>query len=114
LLFEDGKKDDAVFIFYLGQLRCTHLLAARPDPTGDPAIFAFSRSGPPSRAASATFRAARTIDAVLPRSGHHNTTADRVRQGPYDIRDGSRHEDRVLAQADSIRARRLKNGLENR
>ncbi|HEY8248351.1 MAG TPA: hypothetical protein VIG38_13845 [Hyphomicrobium sp.] len=41
-LFKEGKKDDAVFIFYLGQLRFrTHLLA-KPggDPTGDPTIFA--------------------------------------------------------------------------
>ncbi len=40
-LFKEGKKDDAVFVFYLGQLRFrTHLLA-KPggDPTGDPAIF---------------------------------------------------------------------------
>jgi hypothetical protein len=40
-LFQEGKKDDAVFVFYLGQLHFrTHLLAkSGGDPTGDPAIF---------------------------------------------------------------------------
>ena len=41
-LFAGGKKDDAVFWFYLGQLRYRFHLAANPelDPPGDPALFA--------------------------------------------------------------------------
>src|SRR5262249_57333521 len=37
-----GRKDDAVFIFYLGQLRYRAHLSARRDlkPDGDPALFA--------------------------------------------------------------------------
>jgi hypothetical protein len=41
-LFQDGRKDDAVFWFYAGQLRYRFHLAANPglDPSGDPALFA--------------------------------------------------------------------------
>ena len=40
-LFEEGKKDDAVFWFYVGQLRFRIELKARPDqdPTAGPALF---------------------------------------------------------------------------
>ena len=41
-LFEAGRKDDAVFWLYAGQLRYRFLLAAHPeaDPSGDKALFA--------------------------------------------------------------------------
>lgn len=42
-LFQNGQKDDAVFIFYLGQLRYrVHLQARRGElrPDADPALFA--------------------------------------------------------------------------
>ena len=41
-LFETGKKDDAVFWFYAGQLRYRFYLMANPklEPSGDPALFA--------------------------------------------------------------------------
>jgi hypothetical protein len=70
-LFKAGKKDEAVFIFYLGQLRYrTHLLAKRDlDPTGDPAIFASlsEMAGKPINqyAFGDIPSLARTIDAVL-------------------------------------------------
>src|SRR5690349_19842431 len=40
-LFKDGDKDEAVFWFYLGQLRYRfHLaVATNLDPSGDPALF---------------------------------------------------------------------------
>jgi len=41
--FGEGRKDDAVFLFYLGQLRYRAHLSARRDelkPDGDPALFA--------------------------------------------------------------------------
>src|ERR1035437_1868698 len=40
-LFHQGKKDDAVFWFYVGQLRYRFYLKANPnlDPSGDPAGF---------------------------------------------------------------------------
>ena len=41
-LFESGKKDEAVFWFYAGQLRYRFHLLANPnlEPSGDPALFA--------------------------------------------------------------------------
>lgn len=41
-LFADGKKDDAVFWFYVGQIRYRAHLKANPtlEPGGDPALFA--------------------------------------------------------------------------
>lgn len=41
-LFAEGKKDDAVFWFYTGQIRFRAHLKANPDlkPSGDPALFA--------------------------------------------------------------------------
>ncbi|MGL4243267.1 MAG: hypothetical protein ACRCTI_19315 [Beijerinckiaceae bacterium] len=41
-LLQSGQRDDAVFVFYLGQLRYRTHLAARPDlkRDGDPALFA--------------------------------------------------------------------------
>src|SRR6266700_540887 len=41
-LFAEGKKDDAVVWFYIGQLRYRIYLKATPptDPSGDPALFA--------------------------------------------------------------------------
>lgn len=40
-LFTEGKKDDAVFWFYVGQLRYRFHLQANPglEPSGDPAVF---------------------------------------------------------------------------
>src|SRR2546430_14660952 len=40
-LFREGKKDEAVFWFYVGQLRYRFHLKANPhmDPSGDPALF---------------------------------------------------------------------------
>jgi hypothetical protein len=40
-LFRAGRREDATFIFYLGQLRYRTHLAARPElkPDGDPALF---------------------------------------------------------------------------
>src|SRR5262249_44723347 len=41
-LFESGKRDEAIFWFYAGQLRYRFHLVANPklDPSGDPALFA--------------------------------------------------------------------------
>src|SRR5262245_1763464 len=41
-LFAEGKKEEAVFWFYAGQLRYRFYLKAMPglDPSGDPALFA--------------------------------------------------------------------------
>ena len=40
-LFSEGKKDEAIFWFYVGQIRYRFLLGADPklDPSGEPAVF---------------------------------------------------------------------------
>jgi len=123
-LFKDGKKEDAVFVFYLGQLRFrTHLLAKRHlDPTGDPAIFASLSEvvgRPINQYAFGDMPAlARTVDAVLAydEANPDKFTSPAEFAGVHtSVRDGlSSMKAKMLAEADPIRAQRLKNGLENR
>ena len=123
-LFQEGKKDDAVFVFYLGQLHFrTHLLA-KPggDPTGDPAIFASLSQviGKPINqyAFGDIPGLARTIDAVLAYDTANPdkfTSPTEFAKIHNDVRDGlTAMKAKMLAEADRIRADRLKNGLENR
>ncbi len=123
-LYKAGNKDDAVFIFYLGQLRYrTHLLA-RPDlkPDGDLAMFnSLSEvvGRPINEYAFGDIPAlARTVDAVLAYDQQNPDgftspvefakTHDSVRAGLVSMKA------QMLATADTIRAQRVKNGLENR
>ncbi len=123
-LFESGKKDDAVFIFYLGQLRYrTHLLAQpNLDPRGDPALFSSLSEGigrPINEYAFGDIPAlSRTIDAVL---GYDQANPDtftppsQFAKAHADVSDGLRAmKVQMLADADGIRAKRQANGLENR
>jgi hypothetical protein len=123
-LFQEGKKDDAVFVFYLGQLHFrTHLLA-KPggDPTGDPAIFTSLSQviGKPINqyAFGDIPGLARTIDAVLAYDTANPdkfTSPTEFAKIHNDVRDGlTAMKAKMLAEADRIRADRLKNGLENR
>jgi hypothetical protein len=123
-LFGDGKKDDAVFVFYLGQLRYRAHLAARRDlkPDGDPALFASLSEvvgRPLNEYAFGDIPAlARTIEAVL---SYDQANPDRFTppsqfpQAYAGIRDGLvAMKSQITAEADSIRAKRRQNGLENR
>ena len=123
-LFGDGRKDDAVFMFYLGQLRYRAHLAARPNqkPDGDPALFASLQETvgrPLNEYAFGEIPAlARTIEAVL---AHDAANPDRFTppaqfaQAHAGIRDGlGKMKDQMLRDAESIRATRSKNGLPNR
>ncbi len=123
-LFEAGKKDDAIFVFYLGQLRFrTHLLA-RPTlpPDGDAALFASLSEvvgRPINQYAFGDIPAlARTIDAVLAYDEANPdafTSPDQFAQAHTGVRGGlAGMKAKMLATADAIRAQRLKNGLENR
>lgn len=124
-LFAAGKKDEAVFWFYAGQLRYrVYLLVNRDklDPSGDPALFAsFSEEiGKPLNeyAFGDIPQLAKTIDAVV--------AWDRSHANPLTPREKYRSEyDQVVARliqlrddavrnADSIRKTRVANGLENR
>lgn len=124
-LFGAGDRDEAVFWFYLGQLRYrTHLLARKGqlDPSGDPALFASLMEvvgGPVNRYAFGDIPVlARTIDRVLAWDEAHPdgftpkdrfaVVRDEVRKGLIGMRDDA------LARADEIRATRIRNGLQNR
>ncbi len=123
-LFKAGNKDDAVFVFYLGQLRYRTFMLANSggDPTGDRNLYASLAQGIGKPIDQYAFgdipTLARTIDAVLAYdgatpdtfAGSANATAahDNVRGGLAAMKT------KMLAEADRIRAERVKNGLENR
>lgn len=123
-LFQDGRKDDAVFIFYLGQLRYRAHLSARRNlkPDGDPALFASLSEVVGRQLNEYAFgdipALARTIDAVLAydlANPDAFTSPAEFPQAYAGVRDGlSGMKSQILAEADSIRAKRRQNGLENR
>jgi hypothetical protein len=120
----EGRLDEAVFWYYIGQLRYRIHLAARPelDPTGDPALFAsFTEviGRPINEYAFGDINAvAATIDKVLMWDDEHPDgftpkgefadERENVREGLKDLRS------EVLAEADEIRQKRKEHGLENR
>jgi hypothetical protein len=123
-LFQDGEKDDAVFVFYLGQLRYRARLAARRDlkPDGDPALF-LSLSEvvgrPLNEYAFGDIPAlARILEAVLAydqADPDRFTPPSQFRQAYAGVRDGlSAMKGQIVTDADSIRAKRRQNGLETR
>ncbi len=123
-LFESGKKDEAVFWFYAGQLRYRFHLLANPklETSGDPALFAsFSEviGRPINEYAFGDLKALETtIDKVLTwdeetRNGFTSTKAHhaewvKTRDGLNELRNY------VIQNGDSIRAQRKANGLPNR
>jgi hypothetical protein len=124
-IFQKGNKDDAVFIFYLGQLRYRAHLQARTGelkPDGDPALFASLSEvvgRPLNEYAFGDIPAlAKTLDAVLAYDrknpdtftppARYGAVYERTRAGLASMRT------QLLQQADSIRAERKKNGLQNR
>jgi hypothetical protein len=119
-LWEAGRKDEAVFFFYLGQLRFrAHLLANRNgDPTGGRALFEalMSTMGPPiNQYAFGDIPALlATIDRVIAwDDGHADDYAsmkarDEVNAGLKKMRDD------VIARQDEIRRTRSEKGLPNR
>lgn len=120
-----SRKDDAVFIFYLGQLRYrVHLAARRSElkPDGDPALFASLSEvvGRPLNeyAFGDIPNVVRIIDAVLAYDEAHSDTftpLDRFPEAHRGTRAGlERLRAQITADADDIRAKRSKNGLENR
>lgn len=123
-LLRDGRNDDAVFVFYLGQLRYRAHLLARPGlrPDGDPALFASLSQmvgRPVNEYAFGDIPAlVRTIDAVLTydlANPDRFTSPSEFPQACASVREGLiAMRAKVLADADSIRAKRKENGLENR
>jgi hypothetical protein len=124
-LFAAGKKDEAVFWFYAGQLRYrVYLLVnqGKLDPSGDPALFAsFSEviGRPINEYAFGDIpQLVKTIDAVLAwdRSHANALTPRQKHRSEYDqVAAGlTQMRDEIERKADSIRKTRAANGLENR
>ena len=124
-LLAKGQRDDAVFVFYLGQLRYrTHLEARRSQmkPDADPAAFsALSETvGRPLNeyAFGDIPRFLTTIDAVLAFDAANPdrfTPPGKFGAAHKTVRDGLvKMRAQVAAQADQIREQRRRNGLENR
>lgn len=123
-LFKAGKKDDAVFVMYLGQLHFrTYLLTHRDaDQSKGPTVFATVSEliGKPitQYAFGDIPTLARTIDAVL---AYDAANPDNISSPPElgEVHDNVRKglaamKEKMLVEADRIRAQREKNGLENR
>ncbi len=120
-LFERGQRDEAVFWFYVGQLRFRSYLASHPNlkPDGDPALFgALSEAiGRPINvyAFGDIPALASVIDRVLVWDAAHpdafapkGPARDKVREGLVSMKA------QVLATQEQLRASRFANGLENR
>ena len=124
-LFAAGKKDDAVFWFYAGQLRYRVYLLVNKDklePSGDPTLFASlsEEIGRPLNeyAFGDIPHLAKTIDAVVAwDKSHSNALTPREKyRSEYDqiVAGLTQMRDEVVRKADSIRKTRAANGLENR
>ena len=119
-LWESGRKDDAVFFFYLGQLRYRAYLSANPngDPSGGRALFdaLMSTMGPPiNQYAFGDIQAlVATIDRVIAwDDGHADDFA--TRKAREDVKTGlKKMRDDVITRQDEIRRTRSQNGLPNR
>jgi|EndMetStandDraft_8_1072994.scaffolds.fasta_scaffold26250_1 hypothetical protein len=119
-----SRKDDAVFVFYLGQLRYRAHLQARRDlkPDGDPALFGSLSEvvGRPLNeyAFGDLARLADVIDAVLAYDAANPDRFTPPAQFPnvyVGVRDGLiKMKAQLLKDADQIRETRRRNGLENR
>jgi hypothetical protein len=127
-LLQAGQNDEAVFVFYLGQLRYRTFLLANPasdpnaHPNADPTLFATLSqvTGKPiNQYAFGDIPAlARTIDAVLAYDTANpdtfGTTAASA-ASHASVRDGLvAMKTKMLADADRIKGDRAKKGLENR
>jgi hypothetical protein len=119
-LWEAGRKDDAIFFFYLGQLRYRAYLSANPngDPSGGRALFdaLMATMGPPiNQYAFGDIHAlVATIDRVIAwDDGHADDYAPR--KAREDVKAGlKKMRDDVVARQDEIRRTRSEKGLPNR
>ena len=123
-LFAAGKKDEAVFWFYAGQLRFRFHATANPkaDPSGDPALLASmneSLGEPINRYAFGDLKTLhKTLDSVLAwdqTTPNGFTSKEKNAQAWNDTRAGLRKLiEHIDQNADSIRKQRTANGLDNR
>ncbi|WFS01847.1 hypothetical protein [Rhizobium tumorigenes] len=119
-LFKAGRKDEAVFWYYAGQLRARALMNAYPDqdPSGGPALFAalFETIGPEINgwAFGDIPQLQRTIASVLEWDRLHPDSSIPA-AAKVATRSGLEKLSRQIGQdADQIRRERAANGLLNR
>ena len=123
-LFRQGKKDDAVVWFYVGQLRYRYYLKANPhlDPSGDPDVFnvlnaTIGRTINGYAGGSVKGWVA-AIDRALKWDAEATngfTSKEKFAAVYEETRAGLKKlRDQLESQADSIRDQRKKAGLENR
>lgn len=123
-LMRAGRRDEAVFVFYLGQLRYRTHLAARPDlpRDRDAALFASLSEvvGRPVNeyafgdiaALERTLKAVLAYDAAKPDAF---TPPAQFPQASRTVREGmEQFRVQIVAQRETIRAQRQANGLANR
>jgi hypothetical protein len=120
-LFGSGKKDEAVFWFYAGQLRFRYHLVANPklDPSGDPALLGSLSEvvGRPINeyAFGNVPKLAQIIDSVLAwdEATENGFTPKSAAPREYqEIRSGlDRMKGQILAKQDQIKAQRKAAGL---
>ncbi len=123
-LFDGGKKDDAVFWYYVGQLRYRFHLAANPDlkPSGDPALFtALSHTAgrPLNEYAFGDMpKLVKTIDMVLEWDAKHDNgfTSKAENKEKHDAVRAAlvKFKKYVVEHEEDIKKQRKANGLENR
>jgi len=123
-LFSEGKKDEAVFWFYVGQLRYRVYLSATPslDPSGDPALFA-SLNATAGKAINeyaggdVKMWTAQMDRALRWDDQHPNgfTSKEKFKTAYASVRAGLEHlRDEIAGHPERIREQRRRNGLENR
>lgn len=123
-LFREGKKDEAVFWFYVGQLRYRFHLKANPalEPSGDPALFASLGATVGQTineyAGGDVKEWVKAIDRALKwdEENANDFTSKKKFSGFYEENRAGlkRMRDQVGSQEDAIREQRNKAGLPNR
>ena len=123
-LFAEGKRDDAVFWFYVGQLRSKFYLKANPnlDPSGAPAAYAALNAtigGKINEYAGGDIKQwVKSIDRALEwDAAMTNAYTSKVKfAAVYETNRAGlkKTRDEIVRQADQIRAQRRKAGLEIR
>jgi len=123
-LFSEGKKDDAIFWFYVGQLRYRFHLRANPnlEPSGDPALFGSLSATIGQKlneyAGGNVKDWVKAIDRALKWDAdtENGFTSKKKFAAAYEeIRAGlKKMRDQVESQSDFIREQRKKAGLETR
>lgn len=119
--FDEGRRDDAVMWFYIGQIRYRAYLSSNPklEPSGDPALFSslFHTVGPTINgyAFGDIPQLVKTIDRALEWDAKHPDSLTPKSPKRDEVRDGLvKLKGQIVSQRDEIRAQRTKNGLENR